>query len=145
MAFVCLLAGMVVCFLVSQPASRLSASCLFWLSCWSFAPSFMTSVSAANQETADSASRATTEMLNYALNFRSSTQVIWPYLAATAYRTMGPRSAAWSQFATGDVTGVSANAMDSNGGMVVCFLVSQPCCRHHAGPATCGDGGRCDN
>ncbi len=39
---------------------------------WSFAPSFMTSVSAANQETAGG---ATTEMLNYALNFRSASNL----------------------------------------------------------------------
>ncbi len=74
---------------------------------WSFAPSFMTSVSAANQETAGG---ATTEMLNYALNFRSASNLAVFGGNSVSDNGSEIRGVVGS---TGDVTGVSANAMDS--------------------------------
>ncbi len=74
---------------------------------WSFAPSFMTTVSAANQETAGG---ATTEMLNYALNFRSASNLAVFGGNSVSDNGSEIRGVVGS---TGDVTGVSANAMDS--------------------------------
>ncbi len=74
---------------------------------WSFAPSFTTSVSAANQETAGG---ATTEMLNYALNFRSASNLAVFGGNSVSDNGSEIRGVVGS---TGDVTGVSANAMDS--------------------------------